>query len=86
MVSKTERHLRMFEKAGLRSRLVLENTNTHRMFPSRDKRFVNLTELYVTSYKMSIEKVPCQQTEKVTGPPVRCHQPQQLKTLQTVGN
>ena len=67
MVSKTERHLRMFEKAGLRSRLVLENTNTHRMFPSHDKRYVNFTELYVTNHNISTKKgaLSTQETEKV---------------------
>ena len=32
-ISKTERHLRMFENAGLRSSFFLEKTNTQRMLP-----------------------------------------------------
>ena len=35
IVSKTERHLRMFEKAGFRSSLLRENTKTHKMLPAR---------------------------------------------------
>ena len=33
-MSNTERHLRRFENAGLRSRLRVEKTNTQRMFPA----------------------------------------------------
>ena len=33
-MSNTERHLRRFENAGLRSRLRVEKTKTQRMFPA----------------------------------------------------
>ena len=40
IISKTERHLRMFENAGLRSSFFLEKTNTQRMLPRNNNLII----------------------------------------------